>query len=108
MTVVEDVLGALADPTRRTLLDHLARHGTATATMLADELPISRQGVTQHLALLTSAGLVEGRRAGRERRFHVRPEALLDTSSWMADLAHRWDGRLARIKDLAEGAPPEG
>jgi DNA-binding transcriptional ArsR family regulator len=106
MTVVEDVLGALADPTRRTLLDHIARHGTATATMLAHELPISRQGVTQHLSLLSSAGLVEGRRAGRERRFRVRPEALLDTSAWMSDLARQWDVRLARIKGLAEAAPP--
>jgi DNA-binding transcriptional ArsR family regulator len=102
MTTVEDVLGALADPTRRTLLDHIARHGTATATMLADELPISRQGVAQHLSLLTSAGLVEGRREGRERRYRVRPDALLDTSAWMADLARRWDVRLATIKDLAE------
>ena len=108
MTIVEDVLGALADPTRRTLLDHIARHGTATATMLADELPISRQGVTQHLSLLTSAGLVEGRREGREHRFHVRPEALLDTSAWMTDLARRWDVRLARIKALAEAAPSPG
>jgi len=102
MTTVEDVLGALADPPRRTLLDHIARHGTATATMLADELPISRQGVAQHLSLLTSAGLVEGRREGRERRYRVRPDALLDTSAWMADLARRWDVRLATIKDLAE------
>ena len=107
MTVVEDVLGALADPTRRTLLEHIARHGTATATMLADELPITRQGVTQHLALLTSAGLGEGQREGRERRFHVRSEALLDTSAWMADLARQWDVRLVRIKSLAEGVAPE-
>ena len=106
MTVVEDVLGALADPTRRSLLDHIARHGTATATMLADELPISRQGVTQHLALLTSAGLLESRREGRERRFHVRPDALLETSAWMADLARHWDVRLATIKALAEAPPP--
>ena len=108
MTVVEDVLGALADPTRRDLLGHIAHHGTATATMLADELPISRQGVTQHLALLTSAGLVESRREGRERRFHVRPDTLLDTSAWMADLARQWDGRLATIKALAEAPPPPG
>jgi DNA-binding transcriptional ArsR family regulator len=103
VTTVEDVFGALADPTRRRLLDHISQHGTATATMLADELPISRQGVVQHLTLLTSVGLVEGRRQGRERRFHVRPEVLSETAGWLVDLAAQWDVRLSIIKDLAEG-----
>ncbi len=104
MTTVEDVFGALADPTRRALLESISRRGTATATMLADELPISRQGVVQHLAVLADVGLVNGHRAGRERRFQVRPETLSDTAAWMADLARRWDARLTAIKRLAEDA----
>ena len=99
---VEEVLGALADPTRRILLDRISEQGTATATMLANDLPISRQGVVQHLTLLTEVGLVVGRRQGRERRFHVRPETLKNTAEWMEDLAEQWDVRLAAIKRLAE------
>jgi DNA-binding transcriptional ArsR family regulator len=101
--VVEDVLGALADSNRRTLLDHISQHGSATATMLAGELPISRQGVVQHLAVLAEVGLIEGRRQGRERRFRVRPETLNEAAKWMEELARQWDGRLATIKRLAEG-----
>jgi DNA-binding transcriptional ArsR family regulator len=99
---MEDVLGALADSTRLTLLDRISQHGTATATMLADELPISRQGVLQHLTVLAEVGLVEGRREGRERRFLVRPERLNEAAQWMEDLARQWDVRLATIKRLAE------
>ena len=102
MTAVEGVFGALADPTRLRLLDLIAQHGTATATMLADELPISRQGIVQHLTVLADAGLVAGRREGRERRFRVRSEALGDAAAWMEERAQRWDVRLAAIKELAE------
>ena len=102
MTSVEGVFGALADPTRLRLLDLIAQHGTATATMLADELPISRQGIVQHLTVLADVGLVAGRRAGRERRFEVRSEALNDAVAWMQDRARRWDIRLAAIKEIAE------
>jgi DNA-binding transcriptional ArsR family regulator len=70
---------------------------------LAEELPISRQGVVQHLTVLHAAGLVSGRREGRERRFQVRPERLNDAAAWMEGLAKQWDARLARIKALAEG-----
>ena len=104
MTVVEEVLGALADPTRRDLLERLSVHGYATATMLAEELPISRQAVVQHLAVLDAVGLVHGQRFGRENRFVVRPERLTEAASWMNVLAARWDQRLAMIRQLAEAA----
>ncbi|MCP2338947.1 ArsR/SmtB family transcription factor [Actinomadura rupiterrae] len=102
--VVDGVLNALADPTRRRLLDLLAAHGQATATTLAEGLPISRQAVVKHLAVLDAAGLVQGVRAGREVRYSVGPEALDTTARWMAALASEWDRRLARIKRLAEAA----
>ena len=104
MTAVEDVLGALADPTRRDLLERLSVHGSATATTLAEELPITRQAVVQHLAVLDAVGLVHGQRSGRERRFEVRPERLSEAASWMNLLAARWDQRLATIRRLAEAA----
>ncbi|MFB7469808.1 ArsR/SmtB family transcription factor [Kitasatospora sp. NPDC056184] len=105
---VDGVLGALADPTRRRLLDLLAAQGEATATTLAGRLPVSRQAVVKHLAVLDAAGLVAGRRAGREVRYAVRPAALDDTARWMAGLAADWDRRLARIRTLAEAPVPPG
>lgn len=101
---VDSVLVALADPTRRRLLDLLAAQGEATATTLAEQLPISRQAVVKHLAALDAAGLVSGGRVGREVRFVVRPAALDATARWMATLAADWDRRLANIKRVAEAA----
>lgn len=105
--VVDSVLAALADPTRRQLLDLLSEHGQATATKLADGLPISRQAVVKHLAVLDSAGLVSGTKIGREVRYAVRPEALDATARWMAAVAADWDRRLAKIKRVAEAAGPD-
>jgi DNA-binding transcriptional ArsR family regulator len=75
--------------------------------MLAAELPVSRQAVVKHLAILDRAGLVTGARRGREMRYSVRPERLDTTARWMANVAADWDTRLERIKRLAESAPEE-
>jgi len=99
---VEVVLAALADPTRRRLLDRLAAHGESTATALAGELSVTRQAVVQHLGVLDSAGLVVGHKQGRERRYQVRSTGLSDTARWMDGLAAQWDSRLAAIKRIAE------
>ncbi|MEU5190128.1 metalloregulator ArsR/SmtB family transcription factor [Streptomyces klenkii] len=101
---VDTVLAALADPTRRQLLELLAAKGEATATTLAQHLPVSRQAVVKHLAVLDAAGLVTSGRIGREVRYTVRPAALDATAQWMASLAADWDRRLARIKRIAEAA----
>ncbi|MEV0413529.1 metalloregulator ArsR/SmtB family transcription factor [Streptomyces sp. NPDC050448] len=101
---VDSVLAALADPTRRKLLDLLAAQGETTATKLAEGLPVSRQAVVKHLAVLDAAGLVCGNRAGREVRYAVRPAALDATARWMAALAADWDRRLAAVKRIAEAA----
>ncbi|WP_329163028.1 metalloregulator ArsR/SmtB family transcription factor [Streptomyces sp. NBC_01717] len=101
---VDSVLGALADPMRRRLLDLLAAQGEVSATTLAERVPVSRQAVVKHLAVLDAAGLVSGRRVGREVRYAVRPAALDATARWMAALAADWDRRLAHIKRVAEAA----
>lgn len=101
---VDQVLAALADPTRRKVLDLLAAQGEATATTLAERLPVSRQAVVKHLAVLDDAGLASARRVGRETRYTVRPAALDGTARWMAALAADWDRRLATIKRIAEAA----
>jgi DNA-binding transcriptional ArsR family regulator len=103
--VTEDVFTALADPTRRKVLDLLAEHGHGTATTLAAALPVSRPAVIKHLAVLDRAGLVSAQRHGREVRYTVEPGQLKQTAAWMTRLAAQWDQRLETIKSLAEGEP---
>lgn len=98
---------AVGDPTRRRVLDALLDHGEATTTTLAKGLPVTRQAVAKHLAVLNRVGLVAGRRRGREVRYVVRPERLDDAAEAMARAAAQWDGRLARIKRLAESVQAE-
>jgi DNA-binding transcriptional ArsR family regulator len=100
----EAVFAALADPTRRLILDRLSRRGDASATVLAEELPVTRQAVVKHLAVLDQAGLVTARRDGRERRYRVRPDGLEATARWMDGIAAQWAARLSTIKRLAERA----
>jgi DNA-binding transcriptional ArsR family regulator len=86
------VFSALADPNRRHVLGYLADHGTATATELTGELPITRQAVSKHLATLSGAGLVESERAGRETRYRL------------TVLGAEWDDRLDALRrHLARG-----
>lgn len=99
---VAQVLASLADPTRRQILDALATAGSGTATTLAQTVPVSRQAVVKHLAVLDKAGLVRGSRAGREMRYLLCPARLEDTARWMTDLAGEWDRRLRAIKQIAE------
>ena len=99
----EDALwAAMADPTRRRVLDALLEQGEASTTTLARGLPVTRQAVAKHLAVLDRVGLVAGRRRGREVRYVVRPERLDDAAEALARVAAQWDRRLARIKRLAE------
>ena len=98
------VLVALADQTRRQLLDVLVAEGTASATTLATRLPVSRQAVLKHLNVLTEAGLVESGRVGREVRYQVQPSRLDASARWLAELAATWDRRLTALKRLAESA----
>ncbi len=98
---------AVADPTRRRVLDALLEHGEATTTTVAEGLPVTRQAVAKHLAVLSRVGLVAGRRNGREVRYAVSPERLDDAAEAMARVAAGWDSRLARIKRLAESLQSE-
>jgi DNA-binding transcriptional ArsR family regulator len=104
---VDALWAAVGDPTRRRLLDVLLAQREATATTLARELPVTRQAVAKHLAVLDRAGLVEGGRQGREVRYVVRPERLDAAARSMARVAAQWDERLSAIKRIAEAAARE-
>ncbi len=94
----DQVFGALSDPRRRELLQTIADRPSATATELAEGLPISRQAVVKHLTALAQAGLLDSERSGREVRYRVTPEPLSDAVSWMADVGGQWDKRLAKLR----------
>ena len=99
-----EVFAALADPTRWEVLRLLGEAGEGTATTLAAALPVSRVAVTKHLGVLDRAGLVGSRKVGREVRFRVESTPLREASRRLDALAAEWDGRLARLKALAEAA----
>jgi DNA-binding transcriptional ArsR family regulator len=107
--VAEDdaLWAAVADPTRRRVLDALLECGEASTTTLAEGMPVTRQAVAKHLAMLDRVGLVAGRRRGREVRYTVRPERVDEAAEAMARVAAQWDRRLARIKRLAESVQAE-
>ena len=101
---VDTVIAALADPTRRKVLDLIAAQGEATATTLAELLPVSRQAVVKHLQVLESANLVVRLRVGREVLFSADTGPLDASARWLADLSSAWDRRLAALKERAEAA----
>jgi DNA-binding transcriptional ArsR family regulator len=94
------VFVALADPTRRRVLRLVAERGPASATLLERELPVSRQAIVKHLAVLNRAGLVTSRRTGQEVRYVLVPEPLDGVADWIAEIGSRWDERLARLRHL--------
>jgi DNA-binding transcriptional ArsR family regulator len=105
--VIDDVFTALADPTRRRVFETLAQRSASSATTLASGLPVSRQAVVAHLAVLQRSELVTSRRAGREVLFSIQPERLVATASWMTTLASTWEQRMLLLKRMAEGPPDE-
>jgi DNA-binding transcriptional ArsR family regulator len=92
------IFAALADGTRRAILQAVSERGPLTATALASELPVSRQAVAKHLTLLRDAGLVASDRAGRETRFVAQPAPLLDLAAWAEFTGRRWDRRLENLR----------
>jgi DNA-binding transcriptional ArsR family regulator len=100
----DDLWAAMADPTRRKLIDLIVAHGHATATTLTTEMPVSRQAISKHLVVLQRVGLIDGQREGREVRYEVRGERLAEATRALSGVADRWDRRLRTIKDLAERA----
>ena len=100
----DELWEAMADPTRRKLLDLLVARGHATATTLTTDMPVSRQAISKHLLRLQRVGLIDGQRQGREVRYEVREQRLAEATSALSEVANRWEGRLRTIKQLAEQA----
>jgi DNA-binding transcriptional ArsR family regulator len=98
----DELWSAIGDPTRRQVLDLLLTVGSGTSTSLSERLPVSRQAVAKHLAVLVRVGLVQGETAGRERRYRIDDEQFARAVAQLNAVSTAWDGRLRRIKRLAE------
>ena len=110
MTTVQaddQLWSAIADPSRRRVLDLVVDNGEVSASWLASRVPFTRQAVAKHLVVLEGVGLVNRRKHGREVLFQVDSDRLDQASRAMADAAAQWDRRLATIKRLAEAAHAE-
>ena len=103
----DELWSAIADPSRRRVLDLLVSNGDVSASWLAGRVPFSRQAVSKHLIVLERAGLVSRRKQGREVLYQVQAGRLDQAARAMAELAAQWDQRLATIKRLAETAHTE-
>jgi DNA-binding transcriptional ArsR family regulator len=103
--VAQEVFAALADPSRRAILAALAARGPATATDLATRLPISRQAIAKHLALLAEAGLVAAEPGERRRvRYRLRSAPMQVAQQFLAALARDWDRQLDALQDHLDAA----
>jgi ArsR family transcriptional regulator, cadmium/lead-responsive transcriptional repressor len=103
----DELWSAIADPSRRRVLDLLVSNSEVSASWLAGHVPFSRQAVSKHLVVLEEVGLVSRRKQGREVLYQVEADRLEQATRSMADLAAQWDRRLGAIKRLAEIAHAE-
>lgn len=95
---LDELFGALADPTRRRIIELLVHDGPQTATRLATHFSSSRQAVVKHLRALAAAGLVTGERHGREVRYRATTDHLRAAVTWLLDTGQDWDRRAERLR----------
>ena len=106
LLAVDEVLHALADPTRRRIVEELGR-GPASVSELAKPLPMSLPAVVQHLAVLESCGLVRSQKIGRVRTCHLDLKRLDTVQNWISDRQQAWEGRLDRLGEYLAANPEQ-
>lgn len=100
-----DVFQAIADPTRRKLL-HLLGDEELPVTVISSHFTMSRTAVSKHLRVLADAGLVKDRKVGRETRYRLDPEPLLELKRWLAYYERYWENKLSALKRFVETDDP--
>ena len=105
---VDRVFDALADPTRRFVLEVLAGRDSASQSELAAQLPVTRQAVAKHLSTLHAAGLVRSERRGREMHYALDTGPLDEAAAWLEHVGSEWDTRLAALARHVEGRGARG
>jgi len=101
-----DVFQAIADPTRRSLLQLLVDR-EMPVTAISGHFPMSRTAVSKHLRILAEAGLVKERKVGRETRYRLEPEPLLELKRWLAYYERYWENKMAALKRFVESDAPD-
>lgn len=101
-----DVFSAIADPTRRQMLDVLAQVDELPLYEMTAKFHMGRTGVSKHLAILKEAGLVEDRKVGRESRYHLNAARLREVQEWVSFYERFWMQRIDRLKDLLKEDNP--
>ncbi|MCY9528213.1 MULTISPECIES: ArsR/SmtB family transcription factor [Paenibacillus] len=102
-----DVFQAIADPTRRKLLQLLADQ-ELPVTVISGHFPMSRTAVSKHLRILAEAGLVKDRKIGREVRYRLDPDPLLELKRWLAYYDRYWDNKLSMLQHYVESSGDSG
>jgi DNA-binding transcriptional ArsR family regulator len=102
-----DVFQAIADPTRRKLLQLLADQ-ELPVTVISGHFPMSRTAVSKHLRILAEVGLVKDRKIGREVRYRLDPDPLLELKRWLAYYDRYWDNKLSMLQHYVESSGDSG
>jgi DNA-binding transcriptional ArsR family regulator len=97
---VDAIFAALSDRSRRDVMRFISEFGEASASELAEQMPISRQAIVKHLTALADAGLVSAEREGRQVRYRLTPEPLNEAMRWIAEVGAEWDDRLRALERM--------
>src|SRR2546422_6067568 len=103
-----DMFGALADPTRRTILELLASSGELSATALYEHFPVSPQAVSQHLKVLREAHLVEMEKRAQQHVYRLNPQTLSQFEAWVQQMKQRWSERFDALDTVLESEKKKG
>jgi len=98
MAAMENIFTAIADSTRRQVLERLRNEGALSVKQLAEPMTVSRQAVTKHLDILLKAGLIQVERNGRERRHRLQAKPLKAVDDWLQPYAQAWDDAFDRLR----------
>ena len=103
-----DMFVALADPTRRTILELLASNGELSATAIYEQFPVSPQAVSQHLKVLREANLVEMEKHAQKRLYRLNPQTLSQFETWVTQTKQRWSERFDVLDTVLEREKKKG
>jgi DNA-binding transcriptional ArsR family regulator len=95
-----DIFQALADPTRRQIVELLAQYGQLPATEISDNFPVTPQAISQHLKVLREANLVRVEKRAQQRIYRINPAAMLELENWSRKLRHLWDQRFDALEQV--------
>lgn len=103
-----DIFYALADPTRRQILEMLAKHGELSATKIYEQFPVSRPAISQHLQVLRKANLVLVEKRAQQRIYRINSETVLEFETWARQIAQQWNERFDAIEKILKSEKKKG